>query len=371
MGGRLARQRTQQIRIGMTASLTGRYATQGSQARAGVEAWVHDTNDAGGLVCGARRLAVSLICHDDASESDRCETLTQTLIETDAIDLLLGPYSSDLTRRAAGVAEQHGRVLWDHGGSSDVIFQAGLKWVVGVLTPASRYFHGVIDLARKRRPEARRLAVVYADAGSFPAEVAGGAVAYGRTRGFGPVATYTYDTGTADFTQILDELQAFGPHVVLGVGRMEDDIRFARQYARHEFDADCVGLIVAAIERFRDELGSAAEGFLGPSQWEPAAAPVPDYGPPVNRILRRFSEQPAVPVDYPMAQAYAGCLLAQRCLEETGTLEQGALRQAASRLRFSTFFGDYEIEPRTGLQIGHTMPVVEWHKGMKRVVWPP
>ncbi|MGQ4806691.1 hypothetical protein NKDENANG_00024 [Candidatus Entotheonellaceae bacterium PAL068K] len=32
------------ITVGMTASLTGRYSTQGRQARAGVQAWMAHTN---------------------------------------------------------------------------------------------------------------------------------------------------------------------------------------------------------------------------------------------------------------------------------------------------------------------------------------
>ena len=37
------------ITIGMTASLSGRYAEQGTQALAGANAWVEDTNRTGGI----------------------------------------------------------------------------------------------------------------------------------------------------------------------------------------------------------------------------------------------------------------------------------------------------------------------------------
>ena len=75
-------------------------------------------------------------------------------------------------------------------------------------------------------------------------------------------------------------------------------------------------------------------------------------------------------VDYPMVQAYAGGLVAQRCLEIAGTLDQHALRQVASTLDFTTFYGRYRIDPGTGRQLGHRMPVVQWQGGRKVVIWP-
>ena len=72
-----------------------------------------------------------------------------------------------------------------------------------------------------------------------------------------------------------------------------------------------------------------------------------------------------------MAQAYAGCLVAQRCIEEAGTLDQSTVRQAAGRMDFTTFYGRFLIAPATGRQLGYRMPVVRWERGEKAVVWPP
>lgn len=54
-----------------------------------------------------------------------------------------------------------------------------------------------------------------------------------------------------------------------------------------------------------------------------------------------------------------------------GSLEQHALRQVAGELDFTTFYGRYAIDPETGRQIGHVMPVIQWQHGTKVVVWPP
>ncbi|MCI0903461.1 MAG: branched-chain amino acid ABC transporter substrate-binding protein, partial [Chloroflexi bacterium] len=48
-----------------------------------------------------------------------------------------------------------------------------------------------------------------------------------------------------------------------------------------------------------------------------------------------------------------------------------ALRNAAAGLRFSTFFGNFQIDGETGRQIGRETLLVQWQKGRKVVVWPP
>ena len=71
-----------------------------------------------------------------------------------------------------------------------------------------------------------------------------------------------------------------------------------------------------------------------------------------------------------MAQAYAGCLVAQRCVEAAGCLDNSKMRQAAERLDFTTFYGRFKIDPSTGRQVGHSMVVVRWRGDKKVVVWP-
>jgi branched-chain amino acid transport system substrate-binding protein len=211
---------------------------------------------------------------------------------------------------------------------------------------------------------------IHSTAGAFPKDVAAGAAQYCQQQGFEAVHTYPYPAGTTDFTPILKQLESTAPAVVLSVGRIEDDLRLAAQYLQHSIPAGVVGLIVTPLTLFRDTLGSAATHFVGPSQWEPAMVPEPEYGPSSQEVLTRLMARHPEGVDYPMAQAYAGGLVAQRCIESAGTLDQHALRQVASTLDFTTFYGRHRIEPHTGRQLGHRMPVVRWQGGRKVVVWP-
>ena len=71
-----------------------------------------------------------------------------------------------------------------------------------------------------------------------------------------------------------------------------------------------------------------------------------------------------------MVQAYAAGLVAQRCVEDAGTLDSAALRDMAGTLEFATFYGRFKIDSVTGCQIGRSVVIVQWQGGRKVVVWP-
>ncbi|MGE3538037.1 MAG: amino acid ABC transporter substrate-binding protein [Candidatus Tectimicrobiota bacterium] len=361
------------IRVGMTAALSGRYSLPGRQALLGAQFWVEDVNRHGGLWLqeDGQRLPLHLTAYDDASEAAQCYRLTERLLSHDQVDILLGPYSSGLALRAAEVAHQYEQILWNHGGSSETIYQRGYRWLVGILSPPSTYFHSVLDYVRHTMPDLTRLAIVHSTAGAFPRDVAAGAQHYAQQHGLTDLQVYPYPAASTDFTPLLTHLAGTAPELILSVGRIEDDLRFATQYLQHAIHARAVALIATPLRIFADTLGPAAQHFLGPSQWEPGILRRPTYGPTSAELLPRFLAQHPAGVDYPLAQAYAAGLIIQHCLEHAGTLAPEALRQAAGSLDCTTFYGRYRIDPSSGRQLGHRMPVVQWQHGQKNVLWPP
>ena len=104
--------------------------------------------------------------------------------------------------------------------------------------------------------------------------------------------------------------------------------------------------------------------FFGTSQWEAYNTDERNYGPSATTLGLSGAE-------YPMAQACAAGLVAQKCVEKAGTVNDAELMRAAADLDFTTFYGRFKLDPITGCQVGHTMVVVQWREGCKRVVWPP
>jgi len=369
--------RSKILKIGIPVSLSGQFQMQGNQALAGLRAWAEDVNQAGGLNFGEwdSPRPVAVIHYDDTSRAEQVRLLAQHLILEDQVDLMMSPYSSVLAQAAASVTEQYGKVLWNQGGTSDSIYQQGYRCVVGISTAASEYLFGLPQLLRESHPEANSLAIVRAATGSFPKMVSSGLERKATEFGFKTVLLSEYDPAITDFSSIIDQIQGTHLHLLLAVGRIQNDLLLASQLAQRRITLGAVALVAAPIQQFREALGDAVEGFIGPSQWEPTGDYHGDtqnyFGPTTSQVMGSLRRQSQLPIDYPMVQAYAAGLVAQRCVEEAGILEPQALRSTANVLDFSTFYGRFKIEPATGRQIGRSVVLVQWQQGRKVIVWPP
>ena len=361
------------LKVGISASLSGQFQVQGRQALAGLQAWAVDVNQAGGMALGNTdpRSQVSVIHHDDSSKPDRAKLATQQLISQDKVDLLFGPYSGVLARAAAEVAESRQRLIWNQGGATDDIYQQGYRWVVGILTPASQYLTGLLPLIEDADPEATSVGLLRAGTGAFPRVIVQEVQRQAEVLGFQVSYLREYPASLDDFSGIVEEIREAGPDVLVAVGRIHNDLEFARALVRRPIHLRAVAVVAAPIHQFLDALGADVDGFIGPSQWETGGKYPHDYGPSVQQVQESLIKQRQGPVDYPMAQAYAAGLVAQRCLEHAGSLDDGALRRAASELDFSTFYGRFKIDPATGRQVGRSTLLVQWQQGRKVILWPP
>lgn len=359
------------IKIGIAVSLSGRYALLGQQVYAGVQCYADDVNATGGITVapGTRPRPVVVHAYDDRSDIEHCGAAVRRLVEQDEVDLLMGPYGSGLTLAAARVAEDKNVVLWNHSGSADEIFTAGFTMLVGIISPASSYLRGVLDLIRSSDPGARRLVIVNAETG-FARDVADGAEAWAKRTGFQVLARHRYPSGRKSFHSLVKSLLADPPDCLLGVGRVEDDLQLARDLCVDEFLFKAVALVVAGIDQFKVELGKQADGFLAPSQWEPGLDYAVDCGPSGEKFAAGYLARHEEPLDYPAAQGYVGGLIAQQCVEMARSLKPLALREAAAALRCTTFYGPFAIDAETGRQEAHSMLLTQWQNGRRKVVWP-
>lgn len=357
------------ILLGVAISLSGRYAIQGKESFAGLCLWVRDVNAAGGIWIADKKFAVELIHYDDESSVDTCRKFVDKLINQDKVDILIGPYGSGHTLAAVPIAEAHRKMLWNHGGSSDEIFEQGFRYLVSAITPASAYLAGIIELVRKRDPAANTIALIRAEQSGFATNIAAGVKRHGKERGF-QVIELTYPSGNTDFSPLLSQVRQHNPAIILGAGRTDDDVGLARQLVANQVQARAIGIIAAGIKEFGDLLGKDAEGFFGPSQWEQSIKLEPDVGVSPQEFARRFKNAYAKEPDYPAAQGYNIGLVIQRCIEAAGSLDDLSLREVAKRAAFKTFYGTFKIDPLTGNQIGHIMTIVQWQGSKRYIVYP-
>ena len=361
----------QRIKFGVSISLSGRYSLQGIESFEGFKLWVKEVNQSGGIFLRKydKKIPVELIFYDDESTAERCKSLVEKLIVEDNVNILIGPYSSGLTRAAVPIAQDFKKILWNHGGSSDDITKEGYTNIISAITPASAYFTGIIKLVRKVDPSARKVVIFKTKGSGFSSNVAEGAKVCAEKEGF-HTEEYSYKSGVKDFYNQLGGVKKVEPDVILGVGSAEDDLLLAEQIIRRKVKAKAIGLVVAAIKHFKERFGENSEGFLSTSQWEKGIRMKPDLGPTPIEFSKRFKDEYGKEPDYLAAQGHNIGLVIQRCISEAKTLDDQELRKAASKIDFRTFYGRFKIDPITGKQLGHRMVIVQWQGGEKFIVFP-
>jgi ABC-type branched-subunit amino acid transport system substrate-binding protein len=285
---------------------------------------------------------VELVLEDDRSDPRELEGVLRGL--SGQCDILLGPYSTQLMRKAGQTAVELDRLLWNHGGSGDDVETAYPGHVVSVPTPAGRYAEPFIrhlveggDLDRLWIAQGK---------GSFGRQVADGAEVFANELGVQVVRAGSTDvppsTGWA----------------VLCAGSFEEDVEVVGRVR----GSRAVCAVAAGVREF----GRAVEdprGIYGVGQWFPGDRDDIAVGISERGFLDAYRDRIGALPDYPAVQAAASAVIASHCAELTGSTAREQLWAAATALETTTLFGSFKIDPRTGAQLGHRAALVRWEAG--------
>ena len=249
------------IRVGATVSLTGRYAGLGKDQLEGMQMWADDLNGRGALL----GRPVQLVYYDDASSPEKSAQLYERLITKDRVDLLLGPYSSDITLAASTVAEKHDFPMVALGAASSSIWARGYRNIFQIDTPAADYMDLPLALAHEKG--LRRIALVY-QATDFPREVAGGVRAQAAEYGMQIVFEEEYSPTTTRFDDIVTRMKRANPEVVIGGTYFDDSVALVRAAKQARLTPMMLVFTVGpALRDFGKQLGKDANGVMGAVAW--------------------------------------------------------------------------------------------------------
>jgi len=260
----------------------------------------------------------------------------------------------------------------------------GYKSVYQLYTPASRYLTGAVDLpwqpglCRQKNRLCLRERQILNRRSQRRQDLR-------RGKGYEVVLFEGYDSGTADFAPFINKITGAGPDAIMGGGHFADGSTFAKQLSEKQVSVKFIALLVAPPELKFADIGEAAVGVIGPSQWEPQAnyseasaktAGVAWYGrawPISCRPTRQAWRRPGLPRRGRLcrrpdpAKGHRDGRLA-RCRQD-----QGCPRRHGPH----DFYGTSIQHHRRGhgLQTAHEMVYIQWQKDAagalaKQVVWP-
>jgi hypothetical protein len=260
-------------------------------------------------------------------------------------------------------ARESRRVIWNHGGATSQLARPAFPQVINVLSPASTYFAGVLQAVHAFDPKAVTVSLFHSTSG-FGRDVATGATSIAATLDF-KVHSVPFESSQA----VSSVSRVPQGDILLVAGNFADERAVAPILLARAFRF--AAFVGAGVEEVLAPLGNQREGLLGPAQWIATATREPDEGPSADWFVTKYREAVGVDPPYPAAQAFAAGLLCARCLRDSGSCDDAAQLAAASRLVCTTLYEAFQLDPKSGLQSGHQMLIVQWQQGSRRVVWPP
>jgi branched-chain amino acid transport system substrate-binding protein len=266
------------------------------------------------------------------------------------------------------IAEEYKKVLWNYGGSSDEIFSNGVRYLVGIASPASDYLRALPRWLAEKHPALRRICVLYSAGGTFGWHVARGIVESALVAAGQSVELVPINSSLENYDTILRTLFDIDPEVVVLAVTFQDELGLMRTRHRWPSTVRAVAAVAAGVRAFSAELEQIAEGILGPSQWEPGVILPNTAGPTSDWFLDSFQRQFGHAPDYIAAGSFATGLVLTECIRLAASLDDEKLRGTASDLDCNTFYGRFRIDSRTGIQTGHRVLLLRWQGGSKVVL---
>jgi branched-chain amino acid transport system substrate-binding protein len=330
------------IKVGFSMALTGGVAQNGKQLLIALQLWRDDVNAKGGLL----GRPVELVYYDDQSNPNNVPGIYTKLITVDKVDLLLGPYATNMVAAAMPVIMENSKLTVSMlAVSVNRHFHYSRYFSMLSLGPdgVRAFSKGFFDLAAEQKPKPQTVAILSADA-EFARTSADGARDNAAADGFKIIYDKSYPPPTTDFAPTVRAIEAANPDIVFVAAYPPDTVGIVR--AANEiglkpkmFGGTMIGLLVTPI---RTQLGPVLDGLVIMQSFVPA----PTFNfPGVAEVLKRYRAVAAGEKIDPFGYAYvpfgyaAGQVLAQ-AVQGTKSLDPDKLAAYMYSHTFSTVVGE-------------------------------
>ena len=348
------------IKIGVSLGLTGKYSEMSNMQMKGFRLWEKEVNGRGGIL--GRK--INLIIYDDKSNPLTAKSLYEHLILNDKVDLVLGPYSSEITEAVLPVTEKYGYPMMASGASADRLWQKGYKYVFGVYAPASKYTIGFLELLVKN--DFKNVAIVYAD-DAFSKDIAEGTKKWAERFGLKVLLFQGFNKGIQKLDNIARKAKASQADALIVGGHYEEAVNMSLSLKRISWRPKAYFASVGpVIQKFYDFLGNDANYTFSSSQWEHHGGARPSGCDEFYELyIKTYNKKPS----YHAATAYAGGQILEAAVVKAKELDRLKLRHILSAMDTISIIGRYSVD-NTGMQIKHSNLIIQWQNGKKEVVWP-
>jgi branched-chain amino acid transport system substrate-binding protein len=311
------------LRIGFSMALTGGSAVNGKQLLAALQMWRDDVNAKGGLL----NRQVELVYYDDQSSQANAPGIYTKLIEVDKVDLVIGPYGTNVIAATLPVMMQHNLAtvgIMGLGANSQFDYPRYFSILPIGHEAKTAFTQGFFELIKQQSPKPQTIAIVGADA-EFGKTTTDGARENAKAAGLSIVYDQRYPPNTVDFAPIVRAIKATNPDIVFIGAYPPDTVGLVRAASEAGLEPKMIGgaMIGLTATVFKGQLGPLMNGFVTNEVFVPA----PSFNfPGLKEVMTRYQAQAQslgtdplgygfVPFGYAAAQVLAAAVEGTKSLD--------------------------------------------------------
>jgi len=330
------------IKVGFSIALTGAVSPNGRQILLALQIWRDDVNAKGGLL----GRPVELVYYDDQSAPPNVPGIYAKLTEVDKVDLLIGPYATNMIAPAMPIIMRKNMTTIGLMGLAVnrqfkypkyfSMLPTGPDGILG-------FSKGFFELAAAQKPKPATVAIVAADA-EFARAASDGARENAKAYDLKIVYDQRYPPATMDFTSVMRAVQATNPDLVFVAAYPPDTVGIVR--AAHEinlnakmFGGAMIGLLSTNI---KVQLGPLLNGIVNHEDFVPS----PTFNfPGVKELLAEYQKRAAGqgvdPLGFGFSPfAYAAGQVIAAAVENSKSLDHDKIADYIRNHTFKTVVGD-------------------------------
>ncbi len=329
------------ITIGFAMSLTGPLAANGKQALLGMKIWEEETNAKGGLL----GRPVKLVYYDDQTNPSTVPGIYTKLLDVDKVNLVLGPYATNMAAPAMPVIMQKGKVfiiLFGLAVNTEFQYPKFFAMIPSGPDPKPSFTYGFFEAAAQQNPKPQTVALVAADA-EFANNACDGARTNAAKHGFRIVYDRRYPPATTDFAPIVRAIQAANPDIVAICSYPLDSVGMVRAVNEIGFKPKMIGGAMVGLQAtvFKNQLGPLLNGWVNYETWVPAKNMMHEG---TEEFFKKYQERAQAegvdPLGYYLGGwGYAYISVLGDAVAATGRLDDNALAEYIAKTTFKTIHG--------------------------------
>jgi branched-chain amino acid transport system substrate-binding protein len=337
-----AAQTGEPIKIGYSMALTGGLGPNGRSALLAQKIWEEDATAKGGLL----GRPVKLIYHDDQTNPATVPSIYAKLLDVDKVDLIIGPYGTNLQAPAMPIAMQRKKVfigLLGTAVNSAFNYPNYFSMAPNGPEPKLSYTKGFLDLAVRQIPKPLTVAIVAADA-DFGLYASEGARESVKAAGLTVVYDRRYPSTTIDLAPVVRAIAETNPDLVIVCSYPPDSVGMVRAVNEVGFKPKMIGGAMVGLQStaIKARLGPLLNGWTNYDAWLPV--PKMQFAG-VDELMKKYQARAAVEgvdaLGYYMAPwSYAQLQILEQAVVATESLDDTRLGDYIRANTFKTVLGD-------------------------------